>query len=483
MYAKKSFLIIVLSLVIGFPMAAFGAGLPAFPGAQGFGAKSVGGRGGTVIKVTNLNDSGSGSLRAAVTASGPRTVVFTVSGIINLQNDLYVNNPYITIAGQTSPGGILVTGRSTIINTHDVVIQHMRFRVGSHNVANAETHDTLGIYGDAVPSWFPNKGYNIMIDHCSVSWGIDENFALGLDVTDVTVQWSVISEGLNNAGHPKGKHSKGLLVDTKYTNVPMRISLHHNYFAHNADRNPLISGTFDNAVPDVVNNVVYNYYGALSMITEGNVKASWVHNYVKPGLDSVSWGGYPAQHLSAGESIIPRVYSEGNISPKRPDQSYDDWSVGNMWYDTLLDQRYRLQTRLSAPAVKTATSSLGMANCVLSAVGATAPVRDSVDTRVVTDFANGTGSIRDNVSYPADFPVFSNTPAPADADNDGMADAWEASVGLNTTRNDSALDRNNDGYTNIEDYLSYLSTKSFTYDPVCMPDTTIPSPPKNFSVQ
>lgn len=478
MQIKKSVLIIVMSILIGYPAAAMA--VSAFPGAQGFGAKSVGGRGGVVLKVTNLNDSGAGSLRAAVNTSGPRTVVFAVSGTISLQSDLYILNPYITIAGQTSPGGILITGKTVVVNTHDVILRHLRLRIGSHNVANAETHDTIGVYGNAVQSWFPNDAYNIIIDHCSISWGIDENFALGLNVMDATVQWSIISEGLRNAGHPKGSHSNGLLVDTKYTTVPMRISVHHNYFAHNSGRNPYIAGTTQPVV-DVVNNVVYNFYGALAMTTEGNVSANFVHNYIKPGVDSLTHG-YEVAHLSS-ETPSPRFYLKGNLGLYRKDQSADDWSIGRMWYTELLNPGFKRTTPLSAAPVKTSTASLETANCILSAAGATAPVRDSVDNRVVNDFTNGTGRIIDNISYPADFPVFTSPAPPADADNDGMADAWEQSVGLNPSTNDSALDRNNDGYTNIEDYLNYLSTKSYSFNAACMPDTSVPEAPKNVIVR
>lgn len=465
--------------------------IAAFPGAQGFGANSVGGRGGTVIKVTNLNDSGAGSFREAVTASGARIVVFAVSGIINLTSDLRITNPYITIAGQTSPGGILITGNRVIINTHDVIIQHIRFRLGTHGAASPadlESFDTLSIYGNAVASWYPNQGYNIIIDHCSISWGVDENLTIGLGAYNVTVQWSVVSEGLSNAGHPKGEHSKGLMVSTKYTTSPMSVSLHHNFIAHNVERSPLICCGEGSVITDVVNNVIYNFKGGLSMQSygnsSGNEKVNWIHNYVKQGPNSNSYA-YEAIHTAtSGVSPTPIIYVEGNVGSRRLNQSDGQWYVGENWLDKLLNEGYRSATAWSAPSVKTATMSLDVANCILSGVGATAPVRDSVDTKVIADFTKGTGAYKDNVSYPGDFPTFS-TPSPAtDNDSDGMADSWETSQGLDTTINDSRLDKDKDGYTNIEEYLHYLSTKSYTYDTKCMPDTNAnpPAPPQALKI-
>ena len=154
--------------------------------------------------------------------------------------------------------------------------------------------------------------------------------------------------------------------------------------------------------------------------------------------------------------------------------------------DTPLSTDWQKATPWPVPPVSTAVMSDSVANCILSAVGATAPVRDSVDTRVVNDFLNTTGSIIDNVTYPDDFPTFSTPAPPADADNDGMADSWETSQGLDTTKDDSALYKDIDGYTNIEEYLHYLSAKSYAYNSICMPgmaDTTPPAPPINLNLQ
>lgn len=451
--------------------------LPAFPGAEGFGAKSEGGRGGKVVKVTTLNDSGAGSFRdaveappknypngayewespesyqARVEASGHRIVIFEVSGFINLSSTLIISYPYTTIAGQTSPGGILVTGRTTVINTHDVIMQHMRFRVGSHNVADAETHDTFVVVGDRL-GYYPQPAYSVIIDHCSFSWGIDEVFSTAYNAQDITLQWSIVSEGLSNAGHPKGEHSKGILVSGK-DSPDTKISIHHNYIAHNRDRNPLISGP-DPVLGDVVNNVVYNFYGSLAMGTQENGRVNWVHNYVRKGPDSNA-NNFEAYHIPEGGINAPLIYSEGNMGVNRLDQSAEQWSVGYMWYHQLLELTYRKSSPWPVPMIKRTEMSYAYALEILQKAGATKPVRDSVDARVVADFDAGTGKIIDNILFPDDFPVFENLSIPVDNDNDGMADSWEDAQGLDSSVDDSSLDHDGDGYTNIEEYLHYLS--------------------------
>lgn len=455
--------------------------LPSFPGAEGFGANSVGGRGGTVIKVTNLNDSGDGSFRAAVEASGPRIVVFDVSGIINLQSDLTIYNSSITIAGQTSPGGILVTGRTVAINTHDVIVQYMRFRVGSHRIldgADPEYLDSLDIFGK---NWGPNTAYNIIIDHCSISWGVDETCTITGGVINTTLQWSIISEGLAYAGHPKGEHSKGLMVSGKYR-YDNSVSLHHNYIAHNTDRNPLLyspEDAYNNiTVVDAVNNVSYNWKGALSPMGGEICRINWVHNYAKPGLNSHPWS-YEVTHYA--ESLtVPRqlIYVQGNVGSSRLTQDAPQWNVGWYYYNELAPTTWQKTLPWDVPSVMTNEMSYYYALDMLQKVGATKPVRDSVDERVVADFAAGTGMIIDNVTYPDDFPAFENLPAPPDTDNDGMPDAWEAARGLSVGINDSAGDDDNDGYTNIEEYLHYKSEIIPTTPYFLIP----PAPPKNLKI-
>jgi len=481
----------------------------AFPGAEGMGAYSKGGRGGAVVKVTNLNDDGPGSFREAVTTSprhyandtsyhyetleeylarletvGPRIVVFEVSGIINLESEIVITIPNLTIAGQTSPGGILVTGYQTTVKSHDVIMQHMRFRVGAHRVADGADPEML----DAFDIWGAGWGedidaYDIIIDHCSFSWGVDETFTISGGVRNTTVQWCIVSEGLSHAGHPKGEHSKGLLVSGKYNDIPRpgSVTLYRNYFPHNHDRCPLIFAPPDTAatvVADVVNNVSYNWYGGLSPRSEGIANVNWVHNYAKQGSESNNYS-YEVTHRNQDTPAFPQLYVEGNIGSTRLNQSDPHWNVGYYWRDSLLTEDYRTMQPWETIAVPTTEMSYDFALETLDKVGATKPFRDSVDMRVIADFAATTGDIIDTIVYPDDFPVFQQLAPPTDNDNDGMADNWEIGQGLNTSIDDSFGDINGNGYTNIEEYLFFLSAPpvlSVTpdyHDVTAMGDTVI----------
>ena len=445
--------------------------IPAFPGAEGFGAETRGGRGGRVIKVTNLNDNGDGSLRAAVDTNGPRIILFAVSGIINLDSDLRITKPFLTIAGESSPGGILISGKRTIVNTHEVIIRHMRFRIGSHSVDDYEKHDAVQVLGKY---WASNETYNIIFDHCSVSWGIDENFSISGGVTNMTVQWSIISEGLRRAGHPKGQHSKGLMISGKYE-LPNSISLHHNYIAHNQDRVPLIYAPGDVDVSaDVVNNVIYNWKGGLGPGGGGPAKVNWVHNYAKQGPNSNDYTR-EVHHDDNGDAKAV-LYVYGNIGSTRLSQDEPQWNVQNGWRNIALSTAWRKDTRWDFPLVTTTEMSDEYAKEILQTVGANRPFRDSVDERLTKSFSTGIGGIIDNVSYPADFPIFAQAAPPIDTDNDGMADSWEIANGLNVGADDSAVKAGNHGYTNIERYLHFLADGKN--------ETAIspPLPPSNFYI-
>jgi len=429
--------------------------LPAFPGAEGFGADTVGGRGGVVYKVTTLASDGPGSLREAVNATGPRIVVFEVSGIIKLTSSIKIDDPFITIAGQTSPGGILITGDRFKINTHDVVIRYLRFRLGSHDGVDPEKARAVEIYGDG--QYYDNKGYNVVLDHCSFSWAADTVVTVGEDAYDITISWSIISEGLNSAGHPDGEHSYGILYWGKYTDPSRNYSFHHNYLPHNGGRNPEINyyGTLD-----AVNNVAYNYVGGKTPKASGKNKVNWIYNYTKPGASSNSADShFEVRHKpSSTGSIDKYVYALGNMGVKRTDQSDPTkWLVGYDWSSDLISEDFRSLTELVPSPVSDTVMTYDYAQEILTTVGASLPVRDSVDSRVVADFAAGTGDLIDDVSYPSDFPSFSSPAAPVDDDNDGMSDVWEVSNGLNSKSNDSAGDADGDGYTNIEEYLHHLA--------------------------
>ena len=256
-------------------------GVKAFPTAEGFGAEALGGRGGVVIEVTNLDDSGPGSLRDAVGWEGPRTIVFRVGGTIKVERPIRIRDPYITIAGQTAPGdGILIRNHRVndepplTVETHDVVIRYLRLRPGP----SAEPScciDALGLMAGA---------RDVMIDHVSLSWGVDEVLGASEDASDFTVQWSILSEGLRRGGHAKDeRHSRGMLISTQEGG---NVSIHHNLFAHNEGRNPEVALAY--GVADIVNNVLYNPNFRMIEISEANAKpyANVVGNVMRNGKNT-----------------------------------------------------------------------------------------------------------------------------------------------------------------------------------------------------
>ena len=246
----------------------------AFPTAEGFGANTQGGRGGKVIFVTNLSDSGPGSLREALREEGPRIIIFKVGGVIELKDDIIIKNPYVTIAGQTAPGdGICLKNAGLSIFTHDVIVRHLRIRPGDSKVGS--------YYGDR--DAIKINGYNIILDHISASWSIDEVISIW-NSHDVTIQFSIFSEALQNNSHPKGRHSMGMLIRNDVKNL----CVHHNIFAHNNERNPRVGGDVSLYF---ANNIIYNWghYGsAISAsgvagrrgnVTLGPVSANIINNY------------------------------------------------------------------------------------------------------------------------------------------------------------------------------------------------------------
>lgn len=418
------------------------ASLRAFPGAEGYGTETPGGRGGRVCQVTNLNDSGPGSLRACVESSGPRTVIFRTGGTINLQDRLTVTEPFLTIAGQTAPGdGITLrmapgssTDKGTMqVETHDVVIRYLRFRPGDNGYGD-DSHDALQIYKAGV--------YNVVVDHSSFSWAIDENVNTYDESHDITVSNSIISEALSNSTHPQGEHSKGMLAGGVNAHD---ISIHHNLFASNVDRNPQISGV---SVADIRNNVIYNYGngsgGGVTLISssKGEPDVNWIGNYYKPGPDSdPSRAEFATYNGSTGATH--EWYGEGNrrwTPSGDQDARVASGAVG------------RRSTPFPAPAVTT-TSAAQAYTDVLAGAGASL-VRDAVDERIVAEVRNGTGSIKDTAAglYPS---LATGTP-PADSDGDGMPDAFEAGHGSDPGAPDANGDADGDGYTNIEDWFNGL---------------------------
>ena len=418
------------------------ASVRAFPGAEGYGTDTPGGRGGRICQVTNLNDSGTGSLRACVESSGPRTVIFRTGGTINLQSRMTVSDPFLTIAGQTAPGdGItlrMAPGSSTDqgtmqVETHDVVIRYVRFRPGD-NGSGDDSHDALQIYKAGVS--------NVVVDHSSFSWAIDENVNTYDESHDITVSNSIISEALSNSTHPQGEHSKGMLAGGVNAH---NISIHHNLFASNVDRNPQVSGV---SVADIRNNVVYNYGDGsgdgvtLISSSKGEPDVNWVGNYYKPGPDSdPSRPEFATYDGSTGSTH--EWYGEGNMR----------WtSSGDQAARVASGAVGRRTTAFATPAVTT-TSAAQAYTDVLDGAGASL-VRDAVDERIVAEVRNGTGSIKDSAT--GLYPTLATGTPPADSDGDGMPDAFESAHGTDPGSPDANGDVDGDGYTNIEDWFNGL---------------------------
>lgn len=415
--------------------------LPAFPGAEGFGADTVGGRGGRVIAVTNLDDSGPGSLRAAIAEEGPRIVVFRVGGTIELQSRIDIEHPYITIAGQTAPGGgITLKNHPSVIHsplrilTHDVVIRYIRSRPGP----SEEESDVLDALTIA-------DGYNIVIDHSSFSWGSDEVFNIWYDVHNVTIQWSIIAEGLHESTHPEGGHSNGMLIGSEGSG---EISIHHNLFAHNRRRNPKVNM---HGMADVVNNVVYNArYAMMIQDTYASPAVNYVGNIVIHGVNS--FYDYDVRYFNEGNNP-PAIYVRGNLGTKRPTDDLADY-----WVVRLEDREYLVDERIEAPQVTT-SSACAAYHQVLADAGVTVPRRDAVDERLVDEVINRTGQLLNDPSEVGGWPELERGEAPIDSDKDGMPDAWEETQGLDPADpDDGVLDADQDGYTNVEEYLNSLAS-------------------------
>ncbi len=413
----------------------------AFPGAEGFGRFTSGGRGGEVIAVTNLNDSGAGSLRAAIAARGARTIVFRVSGTIALRSALRIKHGDLTIAGQTAPGdGICIRDYPLIITADNVIIRYLRIRLGD---VHKLQEDAISCIGRA----------NIMIDHCSMSWGIDE-VASFYDNENATVQWCLVSESLNDSYHSKGKHGYGGIWGGKGA------TFHHNLLAHHYNRNPRFNGSRTHGEPekeivDFRNNVIYNWGENSSYGGEGG-KQNVIANFYKYG---------PATGNTKNRIVEPygkkgKWYVADNFVHGFPEVTADNW-VG-------VQGKFAAQGKTNTPhpfaPVVTHSAEKAFA-LVLAYAGAVIPKRDTVDARIVAEARSGTVTfgrnglgIIDSQNEVGGWPALHSAPAPQDDDHDGMADEWERSHGLDPTNPDDRNgDYNGDGYTNLEKYLNSLA--------------------------
>ncbi|MEA5426725.1 pectate lyase family protein [Arcicella lustrica] len=458
------------------------ANIPAFPGAEGGGAYSFGGRGGKVYVVTSLEDNGPGSLREACEKGGARTIVFNVSGIIRLKTPLIIRAPYITIAGQTAPGdGICVAGESVWINTHDVVIRFMRFRRGETGVGRRD--DSIG----------GNPIGNIMIDHVSASWGLDENMSMyrhmyndstgkiedKLPTVNITIQNSIFSEALDTWNHAFGSTLGG-----------ENCTFMRNLWADNAGRNPSI-GWF--GIFNFVNNVMFNWVHRSTDGGDYRAMYNIINNYYKPGplTPKDSPIGYRILKPESGRSKLGyltfgRAYVNGNIMEGNERVTKDNWDGGVQVENFPNADKYTADMKWNSPLPMPKLTILPATQArdyVLANAGAILPIRDAVDTRVIEQVRTGKITYKEDVKLPetqfkhrrlpidsykngiitdinqvGGYPVYKGVPY-KDSDSDGMPDAWELKNGLNPKdASDAAKDRNKDGYTNIEEYLNSVVT-------------------------
>ena len=384
--------------------------LKAFPGAEGAGELSRGGRGGDVYHVTNLGDSGAGSLREGIrTASGPRTIVFDVAGTIHLNSRLNLNKPFITIAGQTAPGdGITVAGWPTVVtNSNNVVVRYVRFRVGDANCPVVQD-DALWV----------DKATDTILDHVSASWSVDET----LSVTEserVTVQWSFITESMKNSCHEKGAHGYGSLIRFGSGGV----TYHHNLYAHHDSRNPRVG---DQIGLDFVNNVIYNWGGESGYsgpAEEGTTRVNYVGNYLVAGPQTT------ASKLRAfnGGSANTQIYQSNNFLDGDKDGARD--GADNGWTMFVGAYTRREPARFDFPQVTTHDAATAYERVLETAGHSLA--RDSVDTRVIDEVRNEGGHHINSQNDVGGWPVLNSTAAPADTDGDGIPDEWETGHGLN----------------------------------------------------
>ncbi|MEO6246791.1 MAG: pectate lyase [Opitutaceae bacterium] len=417
---------------------------PAFPGAEGFGKFTLGGRGGKVIEVTNLNDRGPGSLRAAVMAAGPRTVVFRVSGTIALESELKIREPFLTIAGQTAPGdGICIKGYQVNFDTSHVIMRYLRFRPGDEK---GKEQDGFGGQGD-----------HLIIDHCSASWGIDETFSINKGA-NLTVQWCMVTESLWHSLHKKGNHGYGGLWGGPGG------SWHHNLLAHHTSRNPRASGNKDSGLMDYRNNVIYNW-GFNSAYGGELWPRNWINNYYKSG---------PATDEKVRARIFlqkdprGRMFAAGNYVHGFPAISADNWRGG---IDFAPDGEANEATlRAPAPFVvaPVTTQSAETAYALVLAHAGASLARDAVDARIVEEVRTGTAKfgasykgggkgIIDSQRDVGGWPELRSLPAPLDTDHDGMPDEWELAHGLDPSNPaDGSFVNPVDGYTQLEIYLNSL---------------------------
>lgn len=486
---KTKQIILSLALALSALPAAAAEGIektPAFPGAEGFARYTTGGRGGAVYHVTSLADDGSeGTLRWACGKSGARTIVFDISGTIYLKSALALRGNNVTIAGQTAPGdGICIADYPFTIQADNVILRYLRFRVGNRHVDQHE--------GDGLGSMDHN---NIIVDHCSVSWSVDECMSV-YGGKNLTVQWCIVSQSMVNSGHSKGAHGYGGNWGGSGA------SYHHNLMIHHTSRTPRLGprpGTQTDERMDLRCNLIYNWGGNGCYGGEG-MNVNIVNNYYKPGpatlkrsagiqkriaaigIRTSEYTHHNTDNPNAWDAmwhVWGTFYVTGNVNPRHADVTRDNWTYGiaqqidRSGNDRTFNDSVEAHMKLAEPipfyAVTTHTAETACQR-VLDYAGCSL-VRDTYDEVMISDAREGeatytgtdpkTGKPMDGgfINSQDDcggWPALTADPAATDTDGDGMPDTWETAHGLNP--NDAADGKlaDADGYTNLELYMNSL---------------------------
>ena len=435
----------------------------AFPGAEGFGKYTTGGRGGKVFIVSNLNDNGAGSFREAAEAKIPRVIVFSVSGTIHLETKFSIKGD-VTIAGQTAPGdGICLADNSVLLGGNNIIVRYLRFRMGDKYQKGGMVDGNGG--DDAFGG---TRKKNIIIDHCSLSWSTDEVFSIyGGDST--TLQWNLISEPLNYSYHFETgdkdyeHHGFGAIWGGNHS------SFHHNLFAHCGNRTPRFDGIRN--IPsencDLSNNVIYNWGGNNVYAGEGG-NYNIVNNYYKYGPSTSKNVKTRVVNPYKKLPSIPfgKFYVDGNYIDGSPEVTANNWLGVTMNNGTDTDA---VAAKLDKPYpvlnIKTETA-VAAYESVLKFAGASYK-RDTLDERIVNDVKNRTGGFIDvqggfphGTAYELTvnaWPALQSLPAAKDTDKDGMPDDWEKKNGLNPNdANDAAAYKLDKYYCNVEVFINSL---------------------------
>jgi len=464
---KKHFTkLLTIGIVCGISALANAQNVLSFPGAEGFGRYTIGGRGGKVYTVNKLADDGSeGTLRYALDQKGPRYIVFKTAGTIYLESPLKIKEGNVTIAGQTAPGdGITIANYETFVGADNVVIRYMRFRMG----------DQKKFEGDALGARFIK---NLIVDHCSMSWSTDETVSIYVN-ENTTLQWCVIAESLRNSAHQKGAHGYGGIAGGKFA------SFHHNIYAHHDSRNPRL-GEYAGSkfaltdLTDFRNNVIYNW-GHNNVYGGEGMNVNIINNYYKPGPATMTKQRIVAIDKNEKQgtevyNIWGKYYINGNVVEGNQEVTKDNWTEGvfsQMKPSYNLTDKDKNEIKISKPhdiQNNVKTDSPKTAYEKILQIGGASLVRDAVDLHILKDVKNGsftykgskgsTNGIIDSQNDVGGFPDLKQGKPLLDSDNDGMPDEWEIKNKLNpkaANANGRDLDKN---YDNIEVYFNDIVKK------------------------